>query len=105
MSMLGIDQQWVSTGSTGGMTAVRCWAPLTEWAFYIEKADGSTITASLQSAITSTGPFVSEGSTTTNSTAPELFVMRGDGPLRYVRPYITARTNTNTITFRLTGWM
>jgi len=102
MSYVGIDQAWVSTGSSGGMAAVRVWSPLTDWSFYIQK-DNSTITARLESAIESTGPWVSEGSTTTNSTAAELFVIRGSSPFRWVRPYIVHRTNTNAITFRLIG--
>lgn len=100
--MLIVDQEWISTGTTGGMTEIRIREPLQEWAFYAQVND-STVTVSLQSAQNSSGPWVTEASTTTNSTAAQQFVTRGDGPLRFARPYITARTNTNTITFRLTG--
>lgn len=101
--MLAIDQPWTSTGSTGGMTAVQVKTALTDWSFYIEK-DNSTITARLESAQNSSGPWFSEGSTTTNSTAAEQFALRGSAPLAWVRPYIVARTNTNTINFRLIGY-
>lgn len=97
-----IDQSWNSSGTTGGMTAVQAAEGIRQWAFYIAK-DNSTITASMQSAIDSTGPWVTEGSTTTNSTAAEAFVFRNTGPVGWVRPYITARTNTNAILFRFIG--
>jgi len=103
MPVAEIDQSWISSGGTGGMTPVQIYNSVIEWAFYAEK-DNSTITVSLQSAQNSTGPWVTEGSTTTNSTAAEQFVMRGDGAMPWVRPYITARTNTNTINFRLIGY-
>ena len=102
MPVVEIDQAWSSTGGTGGMTAVQIYNSVIEWAFYAEK-DNSTFTVALQSAQQSSGPWVTEASTTTNSTAAEQFVMRGDGPMPFVRPYITARTNTNTINFRLIG--
>lgn len=101
---LEYDFGWTSTGSSGALTAVEVrWAAV-ESAFYVQHSTlTSTQSISLQSAIDSTGPWVTETSTSISTAVSTAFVLRVTGPInRWVRPYIHS-ASTGEYKFRLVG--
>src|SRR5512144_290306 len=103
MSVRELDQTWttVDAATTGGLKAVYTHGDLTEWAFYVQTATASTATIALQSAaVSSAGPWATICSTDLAANTAVRF--SGEGPLLWVRPYITAKT-TGICTMRLVG--
>jgi hypothetical protein len=104
MAVREVEHRWVvasdTAASTGGLDGIAVLGDVLEWAFYAQTDAGCTATVSIQTAATTSGPWVTEGSTNISTSGAAVF--RGTGPLRAVRPYITAKT-TGGITFTLIG--
>src|SRR5262245_60022691 len=86
-----IRQVWHSTGSSGGLPAFHLTNLARDVALFIAHSTlASTQSASLQSAINSTGPWFVEGSTQiANGNASTVFKLSASGPAgRWVRPYL-----------------
>ena len=100
-----IDQGWTSTGSSGALTAVEVKSPPSYSALYCECSTiASTQSFSVQTAAHSSGPWVSEGSTSIPATGSVTgaAVLRVTGPYGWVRPYLNS-ASTGDYSFRLIG--
>lgn len=105
--MLEITHTWTSTGSTSGWnTPVYMDFPATALALYIQTSTIATTNSfQLQSAISSSGPWLTEGSTaiTADANASGLDVIRvsaAAGP--WFRP-VTKTASAGTYTIKLLG--
>lgn len=99
MATLEIDQTWAFTSSGAG-TAINCLGSVTQAACWGVSNGTSTATFALQSAISSGGPWATEGSTTLSTSGAAVF--RVAGPFAWVRPYMTAMS-TGGVTVRFIG--
>ena len=99
------DYVWTSTGGSSGYigSPVQLFGQGVENAVLIEHSTGCTGTISFDTAQESTGPFVSLGSTTTNSSLAEAFRLNMTGPLGdWVQPRFTSAPTTGYFRIRLT---
>ena len=103
--MIIIDQGWTSTGSSGALAAVEAKGPVSQSVLYCECSTvASTQSFSLQTAANSSGPWVTEGSTSlaASATVAAAAVLRLTGPYGWVRPYVN-NNSTGQMNFRLIG--
>lgn len=103
--MLEVNHTWTSTGSSGALTAYEVQAGVTQSVLYCQASTlASTQSFSLQTAISSAGPWFTEGSTSVAATASAtaLANLRLTGPYTWVRPYLNS-ASTGNYTFRLIG--
>ncbi|HYE87701.1 MAG TPA: hypothetical protein VEA16_15165 [Vicinamibacterales bacterium] len=105
--MLEINHTWTSTGSTSGWnTPVYLDFPADGLALYCSASTVATTNSfQLQTAISSGGPWITEGSTSMSATAnaASLDVLRFTGPhAGWVRP-VSKTVSTGTYTFKLVG--
>lgn len=103
--MLEINKLWTSTGSSGGLEGVYVGAGVTQSVLYLQSSTlASTQSFSMQTAISSGGPWFTEGSTSIGATAnvTALAALRLTGPYLWVRPYLNS-ASTGTFSFRLVG--
>lgn len=96
--MRELDQPWSFTGTSGGGAAVEIHGNVTESAWYFNTGAASTATVSVQSGPTSTGPWITEASTTLSTAAAT--VLRVTGPFAWVRPF---NNSTGVVTVRVIG--
>jgi len=104
--MVIVKQVWHSTGSSGGLTSLLLPGTARDVALYIGHSTlASTQSASLQSAINSTGPWFVEGSTQiANGNVSTVFKLTPTGPVgRWVRPYLHS-ASTGDYDFMLIGY-
>ena len=100
-----IRQVWHSTGSSGGLQAFHMGQIARDVALFIAHSTlGTTQSASLQSAINSTGPWFIEGSTQLAAgNVSTVFKLAPQGPVgRWVRPYLHS-ASTGDYDFFLVG--
>lgn len=104
MAGLGeIGHVWTSTGSSGGLTPVRVYGPVSQSALYCQFSTlATTNSVSLQTAQESSGPWFTEGSTSISTAGSGQVVLRMTGPYDYARPYIHT-ASTGLYQFRLIG--
>lgn len=104
--MFEVNRVWPSTevpGASGGFTAVRLDAACHHSALYLQCSTlASTQSFAFQTAQESTGPWVTENSTSIGATANAngAAVIRVTGPYLYMRPYLNS-ASTGTYQFRL----
>lgn len=102
-----INHVWTSTGSSGGIAnpfGQNDCGVLNTVLYCQSSTLASTQSFSLQTALASTGPWFTEGSTSISATANagSLDALRLTGPWLYLRPYLN-HSSTGTFTFRLVG--
>lgn len=105
MGMYEVDWKWTSTGTSGGLTALEVRSPLSQWVLYCEASTCATTQSfAMQSAITSSGPWATDGSTALAATASVTAAanLRGSGPVAWVRPFLNS-VSTGTFNFRFIG--
>ena len=101
--MLEIAKTWTSTGSSGGLDAVRIIGTPVESVIYVQFSTLATTQSwSFQSAQDSTGPWMIEASGTISTAASTQVSIRLSGPFGWVRPYLHT-VSTGTYQFRLIG--
>ena len=80
---------WTFTGTTGGGAAQRVSDEASLLSCFFTASAGCTATVQLQAAPASTGPWAGLGTSTSLSTGATI-VHQFNGPLPWVRPYVTA---------------
>lgn len=109
MAMLELDHNWfVAAGvSSVAITLMAKLAvPPMHSALYCQSSTiASTQSFALQTAMSSLGPWVTEGSTSVSATASAAAcdVLRLTGPYLFARPKLNTLTSTGTYQFRLIG--
>ena len=99
--MLEINQVWTSTGSSGGLTAVRLDGFQQHSVLLCQYSTlATTQSVSFQTAQESTGPWFVEASTTISTAASTQIALRVTGPYTWMRPYLHT-ASTGTYQFRL----
>jgi hypothetical protein len=84
--MRELDYVWSSNGTAGAQTAVRVIGDPLHSAFYFKASTGvATATVTVESALSSGGPWFTEAASTALSSG-ECLVLRITGPLGFVRP-------------------
>lgn len=97
--MREFDQQWSSNASSGAQTAVEVLGDVVASAWYFRASTGvATATVTVQSALSSGGPWFDEGGSTALTSGVQI-VVRVSGPLGWVRPVC----NSTGITVRAIG--
>ena len=100
-----VDQGWTSTGSSGALAAIEIKSPPSQSVLYCECSTiASTQSFAFQTAAHSSGPWVTELSTSVPATGAVTgaAVLRLTGPYGYVRPYLNS-ASTGDYSFRLIG--
>ena len=99
-----IRQVWTSTGSSGGLASVFLGETPRDVALFLAHSTlATTQSASLQTAINSSGPWFLEGSTQISTAVSTAFKLAPTGPLaRYARPYLHT-ASTGAYDFLLVG--
>lgn len=93
--MLEVDVRLNSTGSSGALTVVAIPFGLEMVMYFSNDTIATTQSIRLQTAPDSTGPFVTEASTSISTVGSTAGVFRLTGPTPFVRPYLnTASTGT-----------
>jgi hypothetical protein len=103
--MLEINHQWTHNGDSGGLAAVQVQGGVRWSALYVQASTiATTMSFQLQTAPQSTGPWVTEGSTSVSATATagSQDVLRLVGPYQFLRPYFPTKSS-GTYTVRLIG--
>ena len=103
--MVEVELSWTSTGSSGALTSALVNMGAVQTALYCEASTiATTQSFAIQTAAHSTGPWVTEGSTSVGggAAATGAAVLRLTGPFKYVRPYLNS-ASTGNYTFRLLG--
>lgn len=97
--MRELDATWSSVSSSGAQTAVEVHGDLLASAWYFEASTGvATATIGVESALSSGGPWVSEGASTA-LTSGIMSVIRISGPMGWARPTV----NSTGVTIRAIG--
>lgn len=92
-----------STGSSGGLTAVESQFGAIETVVYFQNDTlAATQSIRIETAPDSTGPWISEASTTISTVGSTSGRFRITGPFGYIRPYLQA-ASTGTYRVRLIG--
>lgn len=98
--MLATTARWTHDGSSGGLAPAKVDGTI-ESVLYVQASTiASTASFAFQTAISSAGPWVTEGSTSISATslATSLDRIRVTGPYPWMRPYFpTASTGTYTL--------
>ena len=94
--MREFDQTWTFSGTSGGGTAVEVTGDVVQSAWYVRVSTASTATVTIQSALTSTGPWYDELGTGALSTGASM-VLRMAGPFAWVRPHNNSTADTLTV--------
>ena len=94
-----LSQRWTFTGSTGGGKAVRVTPEASLFSVYFTTSSGCTATVGLQTcAGSSAGPWANLSPSTAMSTGATL-IQQFNGPLEWVRPFVTAiKASTDVVT-------
>lgn len=100
--MFEINHRWDSTGGTsGGLTGVYVAAGAVESVLYCEFSTLATTNSySFQTALSSGGPWFTEGSTSISTALNGLAALRITGPYIWARPYLHT-VSTGNYQFRL----
>ena len=100
MPVIETQRTWTFTSSGVG-AAHDCRGYAEQLSFYCEAIAGSSGTLNIQTARASSGVWIDIGSTASlNSNAS---LLQFNGPLLWVRPYVTEMPSTATITVELVG--
>jgi hypothetical protein len=99
--MLECNFVWQSTGSSGGLTAIRLDGFQAQSVLQIQYSTlATTQSVSFQTAQESTGPWFIEASTSISTAASTCINLRVTGPFTWMRPYLHT-ASTGTYQFRL----
>lgn len=99
--MLEVNHRWTSTGSSGGLTAIRTDGFQLESVLYVFYSTlATTQSVSFQTSEESTGPWVIEATASISTAVSSAAAIRVTGPYTWVRPYIHTES-TGTYNFRL----
>lgn len=105
--LLEANHQWTTDGSSGGLTGYQVGCAGLHTAMYLQCSTiATTFSYSLQTAISSAGPWVTEASTSASATASatSLDVIRLTGAYEWVRPYFTTKsTGTHVVKLVVVG--
>lgn len=103
--MLEVNHAWTSTGSSGGLTPIYVDFPPEATALYCQSSTiASTQSFSIQTALSSGGPWVTEASTavTADANGTALDKLTITSPYTWIRPRLNS-ASTGTYTLRLVG--
>ena len=97
-----VNHAWTFTGSTGGGKAIRVSPAASKFSVYFTTSSGCTATVDFQTAAeSSVGPWATLSPSTAMSTGACL-LQQFDGPLAWVRPFVTAiKASTDVVGVRL----
>lgn len=102
--MFEVNHYWSTDGaSSGGLTAYEVQAGVVQSVLYCQFSTlATTNTFEFQTAISSGGPWFTEGSTSISTALNGLGALRVTGPYTWVRPYLKT-VSTGNYTFKLIG--
>lgn len=102
--MLEVKHGWTTDGaSSGGLTPVEVQPGVAQSVLYCQFSTlATTNTFELQTAISSNGPWFTEGSTSISTALNGLAAIRLTGPYTWARPYLKT-VSTGAYTFQLLG--
>lgn len=107
MAILEANFSWSSDGSSGGLAGYQVASAGLHTALYLQCSTiATTFSYSLQTAISSAGPWVTEASTSASATASatSLDVLRLTGAYEWIRPYFTTKsTGTHIVKLVVVG--
>ena len=95
MAILEINHGWTFNGDSGGLAAVQVAGGALHSALYVQASTvATTNSVQFQTSPQSTGPWVTEASTSLSATANagSMDVLRLTGPYQWMRPYFPTKS-------------